>query len=138
MHPVEALFPCSDIAFLDASFSRSFVSGDIPKVLEAAPILHCLVITDALVSPTRKYSSWYKISSLAPCLWKASSRCVPCHGKARSLPGPITFTLVNVRDMASCDLDCAAVLSFAPAQVVQAIYDVLPWGGEHAKAIMTS
>ena len=70
---VKALFTYDDITFPNAAFNRDLVSGDVLKVLEAALTPYRPALMDASASPSRIYSSWYKISSLASNPRKASS-----------------------------------------------------------------
>ncbi|PIL36658.1 hypothetical protein GSI_00347 [Ganoderma sinense ZZ0214-1] len=128
---VEVLSNCGEISFLDASFNNVLVADDIPKLLEAIPTLRRLVtigcpsIVDAHIL-TLVQNEPFRFKSLEGLLHPAFLTI------EKPDPYPITFTLVGVDYIGVPGFDhdvltCASAPFFTPAQVVQALIDILPW-----------
>ncbi|KAI1785360.1 hypothetical protein LXA43DRAFT_1185915, partial [Ganoderma leucocontextum] len=124
---LEVLSGCGEIAFLDASFNSVLVAEDIPKVLDAAPtlrrlvIIGCSSITDAhVLALVQNEPSRFK--SLEGLVHPAFLTV------EKPDPYPTAFTFVNGID--NRNLACASIPFFTPAQVIQALIDVLPWNAQ--------
>ncbi|PIL36657.1 hypothetical protein GSI_00346 [Ganoderma sinense ZZ0214-1] len=121
---VQVVSGYSEIAFLNVSFNSILISDDIPKLLEVIPTLRRLVVMgcssvlDAhILSLVQNEPSRFK--SLEGLLHPAFLTI------EKPEPYPTAFTFVNFRG--SGNLACASMPFFTPAQVVQALIDVLPW-----------
>ncbi|KAI1785354.1 hypothetical protein LXA43DRAFT_1066002 [Ganoderma leucocontextum] len=121
---IEVLSGCGEIAFLDVSFNSILIVDDVLKLLEAAPTLRRLVmigcssIADAhiLALVQDEPSRFKSLDSLFHPAFLTVEKPDPY---------PTAFTFVNARD--SGNLACASLPFFTPAQVIQALIDVLPW-----------
>lgn len=121
---IDVLFGCGGVAFLDVSFNSALATEDIPKLLEAVPTLRRLVtigcssVVDAhILALVQNEPSRFK--SLEGLLHPAFLTIT----KPDSYP--IAFAHVGVAMDGT--LTCASQPFFTPAQVVQALIDVLPW-----------
>ncbi|KAM5532634.1 hypothetical protein V8D89_013678 [Ganoderma adspersum] len=121
---VEILSAYGEIVFLDISFNNALVADDIPKVLEVRPTIRrlvamgcCSVLDERMLALVQNEPSRFK--SLEGLLHPAFLTI------EKPDLYPTAFTFVNVRD--SGNLACASMPFFTPAQVVQALIDVLPW-----------
>ena len=121
----EILSSCGEITFLDASFNSILATDDIPKVLKVAPTLRRLVIMGC---PSVSDAHILALVQNEPSRFKSLEGIL--HPAFLTIekpdPYPTAFTFVNVRDTGN--LACASMSFFTPAQVVQALIDVLPRG----------
>ncbi|TFK78969.1 hypothetical protein K466DRAFT_668274 [Polyporus arcularius HHB13444] len=125
-HVAAVLSALGDVHSVDLSGNGAIVSDDIPDILAATPTLRRIALMDC---PSVDGARLLELVQTQPSRFKTVEGILhPAFLTIKkSDPYPCAFTYVSVTSMQG--LACVSIPFFTPAQVVQALTDIIPWQG---------
>ncbi len=125
-HVAAVLSALGDVHSVDLSGNGAIVADDIPDILAATPTLRRIALMDC---PSVDGARLLELMQTQPSRFKTVEGIL--HPAFLTIkkpdPYPCAFTYVSVTSMQG--LACVSIPFFTPAQVVQALTDIIPWQG---------